>query len=381
MNPGVNAVDVGDVAALGQVTNALKPARELAVDVEADMHHFHSKLCFVQLGTDRDIFLVDTLAAGITLDPLKSTFADAAVTKFFHAAQGDLQYLAEAGVRVQGLFDTHRAATLLGWPKVGLGDLVQERLGVTLKKEHQQADFSQRPLPGELRDYIADDVRYLCEVGRQVREACEAADVLEEVLLDCQRMCDEAAARPDVLAGFRPKLPRGGLSKEAFAIAWHVAHALHRKRLAWAEAEDLPTGRMLSNMALTEIATKLPDDVKKLARLPGVRGAVARAHGDEVLALIAEVTQGVKAGALVYEEEKKERDSAKKKREEALLEWRKQEAVQRKVTPSAVLSNALVADLAAAPPASVDDFVRVPYLGEKRAQRYAEVLLPLLRPQ
>src|SRR5439155_4011128 len=88
-------------------------------------------------------------------------------TKFFHAAGGDLQYLAEAGVRVKGLFDTHRAATLLGWKKVGLADLALERLQVTLLKEHQQSDFSIRPLPPGVREYIADDVRYLVEIGRQ----------------------------------------------------------------------------------------------------------------------------------------------------------------------------------------------------------------------
>ena len=79
--------------------------------------------------------------------------------------------LAEVGVRVRGLFDTHRAATLLGWPKVGLADLVSERLGVTLDKAHQQSDFSLRPLPPQMRTYIADDVRYLSELGRLVSAA------------------------------------------------------------------------------------------------------------------------------------------------------------------------------------------------------------------
>src|SRR4051812_43699683 len=38
----------------------LAPALELAVDVEADlMHAFRGRLCFVQVGTDQDIFLFD----------------------------------------------------------------------------------------------------------------------------------------------------------------------------------------------------------------------------------------------------------------------------------------------------------------------------------
>ena len=103
------------------------------------MHAFRARLCFLQIGTDGDIWLLDTLVPGVKASAVTGLFGDPARTKVFHAAQGDLQFLAEAGVRVRGLFDTHRAATLLGWPKVGLADLVAERLGVTLDKAHQRS--------------------------------------------------------------------------------------------------------------------------------------------------------------------------------------------------------------------------------------------------
>jgi len=365
---------------VSEVASQLAPAREIAVDVEADsMHHFRASLCFVQLGTDTDIFLADTLSPGVTLDPLKAMFAEPGVTKYFHAAQGDLQYLAEAGVRVRGLFDTHRAVTLLGWPKNGLADLVKEKLGATLKKEHQQADFSIRPLPPQLREYIADDVRYLCEVARWVREACATADILEEVLLDCDRMCDEATARPD-LKDFEPKLQRQGLGREQLAVAWHVAQELHRRRLEWAEKADVPMGRMLSNMALSAIAQKLPTEVKVLGRLEGVRGQVVREHAEEILQMIATVQAEVKAGTRTLDFEKKDRDPRKKKREEALLEWRKKMALERKVQNSVVLSNALVDALARQPPRTVDELTAVPWFGAGRVKRYGEALVALLAP-
>jgi ribonuclease D len=374
-------LDVTRPEQMGLVTDAMRPVQELCVDVEADsMHHFRARLCFVQLGTDTDIFLLDTLVDGVTPKVIASTFEDPKITKFFHAAQGDLQYLAEAGVRVRGLFDTHRAATLLGWPKVGLVDLVKEKLGATLKKEHQQADFSIRPLPSELREYIADDVRYLCEVGRWVRTACLEADILEEVILDCDRLCDDAAARPDPEKDYQPKLPRQGLGREQFTIAWHLAFALNKKRLEWAAAEDLPMGRMLSNMALGALATKPPADLRMMAKLEGVRGPFVRAHGDEIMAMIEKVTADVKAGALPYPEEKKDRDPKRKKREDALLEWRKKEAGERKVTPSVVLSNGLVGELSTNPPETIDALGKVAYFGMKRLERYGSALLSLLAP-
>jgi ribonuclease D len=366
---------VVDAGRLAEVALALTQVGELAVDVEASMHHFRSRLCFVQLGTDSDIYLLDTLIPEVRADALAAVFAAPTPTKIFHAAQGDLAYLAEAGVRVQGLFDTHRAATLLGWPKVGLADLVLQLQGATLKKEHQQADFSQRPLPPELRDYIADDVRYLVEVGRAVRQACVDADILEEVLLDCERLCEEATVRPDPLTSYSPKLPRLEGGPAAAARAAHLAQLLHARRLQWAEAEDLPMGRMLSNMAVVAIASEPPTTLRELGKRAGVRGAFVRAHGEEVLALI----QGLAAsGELPPSAPSRERDPKRKRREEALLGFRKARATERKVTPSVVLPNPLVEALATANPASLEALAAVPYLGPKRLQLYGEALLQVL---
>ncbi len=375
-----SAIDVTSAAQAGEVATRIEGVSELAVDVEADsMHHFRARLCFVQLGVENDIFLVDPLAPGVTLDGLQRAFADPQVTKIFHAAQGDLTYLAEAGVRVRGLFDTHRAVTLLGWPKVGLADLVLQVCGATLKKEHQQADFSVRPLPGELRDYIADDVRYLADVGRAVREACVAADILEEVLLDCDRLCDEATVRPDPVTTFEPKLPRGELKGDALLKAWHIAQALNRLRHVWAESEDLPTGRMLSNMAVVSIATRPPDSLRGLAKAPGVRGQFIRQHGDEVLTLLKDFEAKLRAGALEPMPEKPRDHPRKKKREDALLLWRKGIAATRKVTPSVVLSNGLVDELARRAPATKAELASVPYFGARRLERDGEAILGVLR--
>jgi ribonuclease D len=370
------AHDVRSPADVSSVAEALADVNLLAVDVEADaLHAFRPRLCFVQLGTDEDIWLVDTLEApGLT--PLAPAFHDPTLVKVFHAAGGDLQFLAEAGVRVRGLFDTHRAATLLGWPKVGLADLVLEQLGVTLKKEHQQADFAQRPLPPPLRAYIADDVRYLSEVGRRVRAACEAADILEEVSLDCERLADEAAVRPEV-ARFEPKVARTLAEKDqSFMLA--AGAALHALRLLWAEAADVPMGKMLSNAAIQELVAKPPKDVRSLSRTMGVRGQVVREHGEEVLALLSRFRAQADRGELPALPPL-QRDPARKKREEALKAWRTEAAAARKVTPSVVLTNPLVEALAKEPPATREALAAVPYLGEKRVRLYGDALLRLLR--
>ncbi|WNG60783.1 ribonuclease D [Archangium gephyra] len=374
------AQDIIDSEGAQTAARKLEGAREIAVDVEADaMHAFRARLCFLQVATDEEVLLFDTLQPGVEPSLLAPVMEDPDRTKFFHAAGGDLPYLAEAGVRVRGLFDTHRAATLLGWPKVGLADLARERLGVELPKEHQQSDFSLRPLPPGMREYIANDVRYLVELGRQVREETRKAGILEEVLLDCQRMCDEAAARPEVGADFKPRLPKAGLTPTQMVLANAIAQALHRKRLEWAEAENVPMGRMLSNMAISDIAVKPPGNPRELAKAAGVRGAFVRAHGDEIIALVRELLEKSRRGELKpAEEQKGPKDANRRKREEALKAWRAEKATARKVMPSVVLPNPVFDVLLSRPPANLDELRAVPYIGEKRVELYGEDLLTLL---
>jgi ribonuclease D len=368
--------DVSDTSGTQGVVRALEPQRLFAVDLEADaMHAFRARLCYLQIGTDEDIWLLDTLAPGVSPAAVSALFADPQRTKVFHAAQGDLQFLAEVGVRVRGLFDTHRAATLLGWPKVGLADLAAERLGVTLNKAHQQSDFSIRPLPPEMHRYIADDVRYLTELGRQVSAAVLAADIVEEVQLDCERLTDEAMARPTI-APFAQKIARTlPPADQAFQLA--AGTRLHALRLAWAEAADMPMGRMLSNAAIQELVAKPPKDRRGLSRTQGVRGQVVREHGDEVLALLGNLRAAADKGELPLPPAPT-RDPGRRRREEALKEFRAARATERGVTPSVVLTNPLVEQLAAAPPADLEALRRVPYLGDKRVRLYGEALLRLL---
>jgi ribonuclease D len=373
------AEDIITAEAASRAVQALESSSELAVDLEQDaMHAFRPRLCFIQVATDKDLFLFDTLSPEVDPKLLAPLLGDPGRTKFFHAAVGDLQYLAQGGVRVRGLFDTHRAATLLGWPKVGLADLARERLGVELPKEHQQSDFSIRPLPEAMRQYIADDVRYLCEIGRQVREECRKADILEEVELDCQRLSDDAASPPEIGSDYRPKLPRN-LPAAPQALARAIADGLHQRRLAWAEELDIPHGRVLSNAAIAELAKKPPKTMKELANTARVRGRFAREHGAEILALIEQLTEAANRGELAADGAPTEApDRAQRRREEALRAFRSEKAVQRKVTPSVVLSNGLLQDLAKSAPRTLEELARVPYLGEKRVRLYGIELIQLL---
>ena len=72
--------------------------------------------------------------------------------------------LAELGLRPRSLFDTELAGRIAGKPRVGLGPLVEQVLGLRLEKGHGAADWSTRPLPEPWLRYAALDVEVLVEL-------------------------------------------------------------------------------------------------------------------------------------------------------------------------------------------------------------------------
>src|SRR3954464_9502979 len=56
---------------LGPLVRAIENVDEIALDTEADnMYHYKTRVCLMQFLVDREVFLVDVLAPGLTLDPL-----------------------------------------------------------------------------------------------------------------------------------------------------------------------------------------------------------------------------------------------------------------------------------------------------------------------
>jgi len=150
----------------------------LAVDTEADsLHHYPEKVCLLQLSHHGRDLLVDPLA-GVDLRALGPLFADREVRKIFHGADYDLRLLhREYGLEVSGLFDTMIAARLTGERVFGLAAMLEARFAVRLDKRFQRADWSRRPLDGEMEAYAAADTRWLEPL----------AELLERGLLDLGR--------------------------------------------------------------------------------------------------------------------------------------------------------------------------------------------------
>ena len=139
----------------------------MAVDAErAHGFRYSQRAYLIQLRrAGAGTHLIDPIAFGQPADlSVRSATALADAEWVIHAASQDLPCLYEVGLVPRTLFDTELAARLLGYPRVALGTMLEELLGVRLLKEHSAADWSTRPLPSEWLNYAALDVELLVEL-------------------------------------------------------------------------------------------------------------------------------------------------------------------------------------------------------------------------
>jgi len=180
-----------------------------------------------------------------------------------HAASQDLPGLTEHGIKPAKIFDTELAGRLLGMPRVGLGTVAAEVLGVGLAKEHSAADWSTRPLPSDWLRYAALDVEILIDLRHAMAQRLEQADKLHwaEQEFEAVRTAPPPTAKPD------PWRRVSGTHLLGDARKLAVVRALWQAREKTAQMRDLAPGRILPDRAIMAAAEALPRNVGQLVAL------------------------------------------------------------------------------------------------------------------
>jgi ribonuclease D len=241
----------------------------VALDTEADsFHHYFEKVCLVQVGLGADAFLADPLA-GVDLSPLFARLA--ARTLLAHGADYDLRLLYRGyGFRASSLFDTMIAAQLVGEKEIGLAALLAARVGVTLDKAHQRADWSERPLTPSMAAYAAADVVHLPALVESLTRDLEAKGRLAWHDEECARLAQTAfpgERAADSEDDWRIKGSNGVTDRERAFV-----RALWGVREARARALDRPPFRVLTNDRLLAAARLAAAGERDLGKLfPGPR--------------------------------------------------------------------------------------------------------------
>ncbi|MEU3698449.1 ribonuclease D [Streptomyces griseoviridis] len=256
---------IADADALAGVIAAFAAGSgPVAVDAErASGYRYGQRAYLVQLRREgAGTALIDPVACP-DLSGLGDALKDAEWV--LHAATQDLPCLREIGMVPTRLFDTELAGRLAGFPRVGLGAMVEGVLGFTLEKGHSAVDWSTRPLPEPWLRYAALDVELLVDLR----------DALEKEL-DRQGKLEWARQEFDAIAAAPPAEPRkdpwrrtSGMHKVRRRRQLAVVRELWQARDRIAQRRDVSPGKVIGDAAIVEAALALPPNVHALAQLTG----------------------------------------------------------------------------------------------------------------
>ncbi len=247
----------------------------IAIDAErASGYRYSQRAYLIQIfRRDAGTFLFDPPAIG-SFTELNDVIAGE--EWILHAASQDLTCLREVGLHPTRLFDTELAARLAGMPRVGLGTVVEELLGIHLAKEHSAADWSTRPLPQAWLVYAALDVELLVDVREKLAEMLEhdgktdiATQEFESVL-----------TRDFVIVRAEPWRRLGGLHTVRGQRNLAVARELWQARDDYAREIDTAPGRLVPDSALVAAARTVPESKRDLAGLKEFTGRASRSQID-----------------------------------------------------------------------------------------------------
>lgn len=261
---GIPPVVVDEAALAGVIAAFAAGSGPVAVDAErASGYRYGQRAYLVQLRREgAGTALIDPVACP-DLSGLGEALAG--VEWVLHAATQDLPCLREIGMTPGSLFDTELAGRLAGFPRVGLGAMVEGVLGFVLEKGHSAVDWSTRPLPEPWLRYAALDVELLVDLR----------DALEKEL-DRQGKLEWARQEFDAIAAAPPTEPRkdpwrrtSGMHKVRRRRQLAVVRELWQTRDRIAQKRDVSPGKVLSDAAIVEAALALPANVHALAGLNG----------------------------------------------------------------------------------------------------------------
>ncbi|GJN11638.1 hypothetical protein PR202_ga29841 [Eleusine coracana subsp. coracana] len=168
---------------LEQLARLLSEEKAFAVDTEQhSIRSFLGYTALMQISTQKEDYLIDTIALHDTMGILRPVFADPSICKVFHGADNDVLWLQrDFHIYVVNMFDTAKACEVLSKPQKSLAYLLDLYCGVTTDKTMQREDWRLRPLTTEMIDYARTDAHYLlyiakCLASELQAKACDSSN-------------------------------------------------------------------------------------------------------------------------------------------------------------------------------------------------------------
>jgi len=361
---------IEDHDGLKQLADELNHWGRIAVDTESNsLHAFKEQLCLIQFSTPRTDYLVDPLGLE-DLAPLQTIFDNPKIELVFHAAEYDLICLKrDFGITVVNLFDTMQAARILGYERVGLDSILEEKLGIKLDKKYQKADWGERPLSREMLNYARLDTHHLLALR----------DSLEIELKTRGRW--ELAQEEFI------RLAHGNGNGKAEIPPWQRVKGAQKfsdrqltilqQLCAWRENQakqmDRPPFKVIDNKRLVAITQTLPESLKDLAAL-GMTTRQIHLFGNEILQAVG---RG-KLKPMVSRPRSLRPNQAFLDRLNVLSEWRKKTGLKAGVESDIILPKSWMHHIAEKNPKNIQELSPLMPDSPWRVTQFGEEILAVI---
>lgn len=269
---------------ISEHANRMTNVKAVGVDTEFVRERtYYPRPGLMQFSDGEQVWLVDPVALEDcpALEDLVSGIMSSAAFKILHSTGEDLEVIEMIGhAEPSPLFDTQRAAALLGWPlQIRYELLAGELLGVEFPGGLGRNDWRRRPLPESWIEYAANDVIALPRMREVLGEKLARAGRLEWLDEDCRRILQRQHQVSDPVLRIKGAagLPDEQLERLARLARWREEQA--RKR-------DIPRGFVIADPVALALARRSTVKTQDFKQFEGGRQRVRKHDQAAILALL-----------------------------------------------------------------------------------------------
>lgn len=355
---------------LNQLMVKLRQEACIAVDTESDsLYSYFEKVCLLQVSTETENFIIDPLLVDIT--PIGEIFASPNHEKIFHAAEFDILSLnRDYGFEFDNLFDTMIAAKILGWEKIGLGNILEKLFSVKSNKQFQQYNWGKRPIDIQALNYAYGDTAYLHQLRALQIERLTKNKRLKEARAAFRRL----KLLKSTAKHFSPsQFWRIKNAKFLEPDAQALLQALFVFRDNYARHVDMPPFKIMSDATLVSLSENPPQNLADLKRSKGINRRLLKLHAQKIL----KVLQARHAPPQLPKRNghTQSMHGADWSRYEHLRSWRNGLAKNRGVEPDVILPNGTLKAIARANPHNIEQLKQKKLLGVWQFETYAHAII------
>jgi ribonuclease D len=358
----------------------------LAIDTESNsLHAYKERVCVIQAGSPDEVWIIDPLSNELSqpgaLARLGEIMADPSKRTLLHGSDYDVACLRrDFNISIGAMFDTEIAANLLGKPRTGLANLVEEYLGAHLPKKFKRHDWARRPLEPDHIHYLIQDVIYLEPLAAALEHEIIANELQEEFSIECVNVHRAVEARESDPAKVERDYRSVKGATDLPNDRWGVLRRIYEIRETLAEQFDAPLFKVIGDRTLVEIAIRGPRTEDELRAIGGMSSRVLAASDR----LLEAVREGIASpeGAPPPPKKATRRYTpffpSDAECMDAVQAFRRRESEKRGVSMQAVLPKRCADRLVPLRPFTEEQLMDDPDIGASRWARYGRALLAVL---